>query len=214
MAKFLNKTLFSDSAASYDNSRISDAISMSGLSVYSVIASWVATAATAAKTFNSAPDSTVNITTNRITITSHGIPNGARGRLTTTGTLPSPFQLLTDYFAIVIDANTIQLATSYDNAIAGTAVDILDDGSGVHTFTQIALGGSIQMQVTNDDPADSTASWTDFGSPTTISSSSSTILYSPVGTSLPAKFPFNGVRMAVTNTGGGIALTAKFHGKE
>jgi hypothetical protein len=48
----------------------------------------------------------------------------------------------------------------------------------------------------------------------TISGNSSTILYAPIGTSLPAKFPFNGVRFVVTNTGGGIAMNMKFHGKE
>jgi len=213
MARFINKTLFSDSAVSYDNSRISDVVSTSDLSAYSVIASWTTAAATAAKTFAQAD---VNVTDNTITIATHGIPAGARGRLTTTGTLPAPLALLTDYFVIVVNANTIKLATSYDNAVAGTAVDLSDTGSGgaTHTFTQIALGGSLQPQVTNDDPFESTAAWTDFGSAVTISGNSSTILYAPIGTSLPVKFPFNGVRFVVTNTGGGIAMNMKFHGKE
>jgi hypothetical protein len=171
---------------------------------------------TAATALEGGVDSEINLTTNVITIPSHGIPSGARGQLTTTGTLPAGLALLTDYFVIVVSANSIKLASSYDNAIAGVEVDITDDGSenGVHTFTQVALGGSIQPQVTNDDPADAAAEWTNFGSATAISGSSSAILYAPVGTSLPAKFPFNGVRFVVANTGGGIAMNAKFHGKE
>lgn len=55
----------------------------------------------------SVPDST-------ITIPNHGLHNGDGPiQLTTTGTLPTPLALNTNYWTILIDANTIQLATTY-----------------------------------------------------------------------------------------------------
>lgn len=41
----------------------------------------------------------------------------------------------TGYFAIVVDANTVQLATSNANALAGTAIDLLTNGGGNHVLT-------------------------------------------------------------------------------
>lgn len=60
-------------------------------------------------------------------------------RLTTFGTLPAPFALVTDYYVIRISAGLFKLATTYDNAVAGTAIDITDVGAGL-TFT--ATNGS------------------------------------------------------------------------
>jgi hypothetical protein len=44
--------------------------------------------------------------------------------------LPAGFDSETDYYVIKVDANTIQLATSRADAMAGTAVDFTDDGTG------------------------------------------------------------------------------------
>lgn len=58
---------------------------------------------------------------------------------TTTGTLPSGITTDTIYYAIYVNSTTIQVATTYDNAIAGTAVTLSDAGIGVHTVqTNIA----------------------------------------------------------------------------
>lgn len=55
--------------------------------------------------------------------------------LTTTGTLPAPLTLATPYYLIFVDTNTIRVATSVANAIAGTYIDITTAGSGTHTAT-------------------------------------------------------------------------------
>lgn len=86
----------------------------------------------------------VNPAANTVTIPSHGLPTGLKGRLTTTGTLPAGLSLATDYFIIVVDANTVKFATSLANAEAGTAVDITGYGAttSVNTFTPTALSSA------------------------------------------------------------------------
>ena len=82
-------------------------------------------------TFNSA--TAVNVTNNTITIPSHGYTTGdvviydRNGGTIVTG--------LTNYsvnFVIVVNANTIKLATSAGNATLGTAIDLTVVGSGTH----------------------------------------------------------------------------------
>lgn len=62
---------------------------------------------------------------------------GTRTRLTTTTTLPAGLSLATDYYFIKIDDNTFKLATSYANAIAGTAINITSTGTGTHTISRL-----------------------------------------------------------------------------
>lgn len=69
--------------------------------------------------------STANIPSNILT--------GTRVRLTTTTTLPGGLSLATDYYVIRLSDTTFSLATSYANAIAGTAINITDAGTGTHT---------------------------------------------------------------------------------
>mgnify|MGYP000894826718 FL=1 len=71
--------------------------------------------------------STANIPSNILT--------GTRVRLTTTTTLPAPLATATDYYVIRVSDTTFKLATSYANAIAGTAIDITTTGTGTHTIT-------------------------------------------------------------------------------
>lgn len=83
----------------------------------------------------------VDVTANTITITAHGFVTGLKIPLTGTN-LPGGLSA-TNYWAIVVDANTIQVATSLANAVAGTAVDITTQGTSVDaTFTPTALGNS------------------------------------------------------------------------
>jgi len=58
---------------------------------------------------------------------------GTRVRLTTTVTLPAGLSLATDYYVIKLSDTTFSLATSYANAVAGTAINITDAGTGTHT---------------------------------------------------------------------------------
>lgn len=60
---------------------------------------------------------------------------GTRCRVSTTTTLPSPLVAATDYYLIRVDNLTFKLATSYANAIAGTAIDITTTGSGTQTLS-------------------------------------------------------------------------------
>lgn len=58
---------------------------------------------------------------------------GTRVRLTTTTTLPAGLATATDYYVIKVSDTTFKLATSYANAVAGTAINITDAGTGTHT---------------------------------------------------------------------------------
>ena len=54
------------------------------------------------------------------------------------GALPAGLTAATDYWIIVIDANTFKLATSLANALAGTNLLITTDGTGVQTLADTA----------------------------------------------------------------------------
>lgn len=99
----------------------------------------------AAKAFASATD--IDITTEYITEVAHGFSTGLIGQMTTSATLPTGLSLATDYFIIVIDDDTYQLAASLSDALAGTAINITAIGSGDQTFTPTPLAGaSIKLE--------------------------------------------------------------------
>lgn len=60
-----------------------------------------------------------------------------RCQLTTTTTLPAGLSLATDYYVIKVTDTTIKFATSYANAVAGSAVNITDAGTGTHTINTL-----------------------------------------------------------------------------
>ncbi len=72
-----------------------------------------------------------------LTVTAHGLRTGDIISLSSTGTLPAPLSSspAQPYHAIVVDANTLQVATSRANAEAGTKINITNSGSGTHTIT-------------------------------------------------------------------------------
>ena len=79
----------------------------------------------------------VNITTEEITVTGHQYKrNGFRVRVSSTGTIIGGLAINTDYYVIIVDANTIKLATTRANAIIGTAINLTSQGTGVHTISQ------------------------------------------------------------------------------
>lgn len=55
-------------------------------------------------------------------------------QLSTTGILPSPLVSAVNYYIIRVDSSTIKLATTYNNAISGIAIDITTQGTGSHTL--------------------------------------------------------------------------------
>lgn len=72
-----------------------------------------------------------------LTVTGHAYVTGdGPVRLTTTDTLPAGLSLATDYWIIVVDANTIQLAESWERAMQSLAVSLADDGTGTHTISK------------------------------------------------------------------------------
>ena len=79
---------------------------------------------------------TADNTTNRLTATAHDMITGdGPFQLTNSGgALPTGLATGTDYWAILVDANTIQVASTFANAIAGTAVTFSDNGTGTHTL--------------------------------------------------------------------------------
>lgn len=82
----------------------------------------------------------VNISTDRITVT-NDIATCTELVFSSTGTVPVPLVTGTTYYAIRIDATTIEIATTPVLAAAGTAVDLTDIGSGTHTL-DIGSGSS------------------------------------------------------------------------
>lgn len=70
---------------------------------------------------------------NSLTATAHGLFTGDGPiQFTTTGTLPGGLTVATNYWIIAIDANTIQLATTFQNAWVPTAVTLTSAGSGTN----------------------------------------------------------------------------------
>jgi len=77
-------------------------------------------------------------TTNDWIVTSADVPNFSRVRFTTSGTLPAPLALATDYWTIRLTSTTSRLATSYANAVAGSFLDLTTAGTGTQTLTTFA----------------------------------------------------------------------------
>jgi hypothetical protein len=94
--------------------------------------------------------SEIDATANTFTDAAHGLTTGVKGQFTTSVTLPTGISAVTDYFAIVLGGNAVKFATSLANALAGTAVDITDAGTGNQTFTPTALAGlEVKLQKSN-----------------------------------------------------------------
>ena len=84
-----------------------------------------------------------------ITITSHGFFTGLKAALSGTN-LPGGLSA-TNYWIIVVDVNTIKLATSLANASAGTAVDITSQGTTSDAaLTPASLSQVVKLQQSND----------------------------------------------------------------
>lgn len=75
-----------------------------------------------------------------VTFTSHGFQTGDTLYFTTTGALPTGVSANTLYYAIRIDANTFNLATTLANAIAGTKINTSGTQSGTHTLRACPFG--------------------------------------------------------------------------
>lgn len=83
----------------------------------------------------------------------HGFVTGLKVQVTTSDTLPDGITALTDYFVIVLSANTYSLASSYANAKAGTKITVIDQGVGNHTVTPVALAATVKLEKSIDKVA-------------------------------------------------------------
>lgn len=73
----------------------------------------------------------------QITVTANEhFVTGQKVRITSTGTLPSPLLVATDYYIVVVNTTTISLAASLANAQNSTPlIDLTTQGTGTHTLT-------------------------------------------------------------------------------
>lgn len=76
--------------------------------------------------------SAVDATANTLTVTAHGQVTGngpAAVRVGVGGVIPGGLAPVTDYWLLVVDANTVKLATSSANALANVTIDITSTGT-------------------------------------------------------------------------------------
>lgn len=118
------------------------------------------TAQSVTNTLGQSDTFTADASTDVITFTStasnpSNLLTGTRMRLTTTTTLPAGLATATDYYYIRVSDSTGKLATSYANAIAGTAINITDAGTGTHTSTWLlpryTNGAGVQAIIFNSN---------------------------------------------------------------
>lgn len=119
-------------------------------------------------------DGEVNVGASELDIASHGFTTGLKVRLTTTGVLPAPLALMTDYFVIVVDANTIQLASTHQNALDGIFIVLTNAGSGIGTVSPVSTSGFVTFQASNN-----AVIWDEVQAPTSITATGSTICNQP-----------------------------------
>jgi hypothetical protein len=141
---------------------------------------------------------TLSLSANTITITAHPYALGTKVALTTAGSLPTGLSA-TNYYVIPVDVNTIKLASSLANAVAGTAVDITTEGGGTHTLTAATSTSNVlKLQKSNDS-----TNWTDISSMTvTIATTTGTSLFEIVDPS------YRYLRILYTPSAGQINLTS------
>lgn len=141
----------------------------------------------------------VDVTANTITLTAHGFVTGLKIPLTGTN-LPGGLSA-TNYWAIVVDADTIKVATSYALAVAGTAVDITTQGTSVDAdFIPSALGTStVEVKVSFDG-----VNYLAFATPKTISVTATAKQWLDLGT---VNYPFVDV-VFTAPTAGALTIAA------
>ena len=96
------------------------------------------------KTFN--PRATIDIPQNAFVIPSHGFLTGTKVNYSkgAAATVISGLTDLTDYYVVAINRDYLRLASSAENAAAGTVVTVTDYGTGVaHSFTTNQINGNV-----------------------------------------------------------------------
>ncbi|HKR58891.1 MAG TPA: hypothetical protein VJS64_04100 [Pyrinomonadaceae bacterium] len=91
----------------------------------------------AVKTF--ASETNIDTRTDVITIPSHGHKTGSKVKYTTGSATVGGLTNGSTYFVITLNSNTLKLATSLANALAGTAIDLTSTGTGSQTLTPVLV---------------------------------------------------------------------------
>jgi hypothetical protein len=126
----------------------------------------------------------------------HGFTTGVKTQLTTSNTRPTGTSLLTDYWVIVLDDDTFAIATSLDNALAGTRVQFTSAGVGNQTITPVALSSVVKLQASNDG-----TNWADISGATVTITTAGTVIWSI------ANPPYMWIKAVVTMTAGVLNLS-------
>lgn len=112
--------------------------------LYSGSTAPTATIAQEEYTFNTG--TAVNSTNDTITLTGHAFVTGDKFRYSmNSGVQNIGLTDNTDYYAIVVDANTIKVATSPANASAGTAVNLTSGGAETHKILGVQATATVTM---------------------------------------------------------------------
>lgn len=169
----------------------------------------IASATPSGKTFAAAD---VNIVDNTATIAAHGFTTGLKIQVSNPGTLPTGLVAVTDYYLIVVDANTIKFASSQANALAGTAIDITNAGAGTNTITVNAtIAGTIKLQK-NNEPYDQPPIWFDIASASQVISAAGVLNFELTNKGL-GEIGYRSLRALVTVTSGAITVSLRVNGK-
>jgi hypothetical protein len=137
-------------------------------------------------------DPGMSLSGDTVTLASHALTTGQKFAATSSATLPAGLSV-TDYFAIVVDSNTIKVASSYANALAGAAIDITDYGTeaATHTFTPTTMSHAWKIQLSNDG-----TNWIDRASSSQTATDSTGLYWEHDGIN------YNYIRMVLTVTSG------------
>ncbi len=124
------------------------------LANYTLVSSTPAALTVSHPTYVGGQNASFTILSPVINIPAHGYVTGVQ-LLLTGATQPAPLTAGTTYFAISVDANDIELATTLNNAKAGTYITLTSSSTtGPHTstLTPLAIAGTpgLQWQVSND----------------------------------------------------------------
>lgn len=84
----------------------------------------------------------VDTATEQITI-GRSLQTGDPVLFKTTGTLPGGLAISTTYYAIRVSSTVIKVASTQDNANAGTAIDLTTVGSGTHTIANSGVFNTV-----------------------------------------------------------------------
>lgn len=125
----------------------------------------------------------------------HGMLTGLKVQVSNSGgALPGGLAAATDYYVIKLSADTFSLASSLVNAVAGTAINITDAGTGTQTVTPTAIAGaSFKLQGSLDD-----STYVDLGVSNNITASAN-FIYEKVDPM------YNYIRCSYTMTAGQIS---------